>query len=150
VIAQRFGLKIIIAKDISKEEQDKGNPVFVDALKAGTYVPDTAMIEAVKAKVDAFEAKRKSYVIVGYPRTKVQAIALQRAGVIPERVVVFQGDRDACVSNFRERYGLILGEKLDPQAKLHLIESPEMEEAGLAAWEEYNYHINGVKEAYDF
>ena len=47
-------------------------------------VPDDVVIAVVKKQVTACEKACKSWVIEGFPRTKVQALALEQLGVIPD------------------------------------------------------------------
>lgn len=48
------------------------------------YVPDEIVVEIVKKQIAAFDKERKSWIIEGFPKTKVQGLALQRAGIIPD------------------------------------------------------------------
>jgi len=114
VIAQRFGFKVITTKEIIKEELQAKNEDFINALKRGEYIPDRVMIEAVKKRTKTLESNQKSYIISGFPRTRIQAIALQRAGVIPERIIFSAGNEARFTSSYRERYGSILGADLEP------------------------------------
>ena len=50
-------------------------------------VPDRLMIDLVAKKVTECEKEAKSYVIEGFPRTKVQALALEELGVVPDKVI---------------------------------------------------------------
>ena len=46
------------------------------------------MIELVKRQVENFETTAQSWVVEGFPRTKVQALALQKDGIIPDRFIL--------------------------------------------------------------
>ncbi len=46
------------------------------------------MIELVNQQLTELEKDGKNYVIEGYPRTRVQAIALQRMGIVPDKFFV--------------------------------------------------------------
>ena len=45
------------------------------------------MINLVKAEVDKYEANHESYFIQGFPRTKVQALSLQRLRIVPDKFI---------------------------------------------------------------
>ena len=44
------------------------------------------MVEIVKKRVEECEKEARSYVLEGFPRTKVQALALEEMGVLPDKV----------------------------------------------------------------
>lgn len=45
------------------------------------------MIELVKKEIDEHEKKNMSWIIQGFPRTRVQALSLQKMGVIPDKFI---------------------------------------------------------------
>lgn len=45
------------------------------------------MIELVEGQVSGFEKKSQSWIIQGFPRTRVQALSLQRMGVVPDKLI---------------------------------------------------------------
>ena len=49
---------------------------------------DDIVIELVNQQLAELEKDGKNYVIEGYPRTRVQAIALQRMAVVPDKFFV--------------------------------------------------------------
>jgi len=51
-----------------------------------SLVDDRAMVELVKKRVEECEKEARSYVLEGFPRTKVQALALEEMGVLPDKV----------------------------------------------------------------
>ena len=53
-------------------------------------VPDDVVIDIVKKKVQAVEKECRHWIIEGFPRTKVQALALQQLGVIPDKIIALQ------------------------------------------------------------
>ena len=48
---------------------------------------DEIVIELVKKEIESFEKKAQSWIIQGFPRTRVQALSLQRMGVIPDKFI---------------------------------------------------------------
>lgn len=51
-------------------------------------VDDDIVMELVNNEIQQFEKKGKSYIIAGYPRTRVQALSLQRMGITPDKFFV--------------------------------------------------------------
>lgn len=45
------------------------------------------VIEIVKEQIDYTEKIKKSWIVTGFPRTKVQALALQKMCVIPDKII---------------------------------------------------------------
>jgi len=52
------------------------------------YVKDEIVIELVSTLVKQMEKEQKSYIIEGFPRTEIQAIALMQMGVIPDKFIL--------------------------------------------------------------
>lgn len=48
------------------------------------------MIEFFNKQITEIEKDRKNYIVVGYPRTRIQAIALQRVGLIPDNIFILK------------------------------------------------------------
>lgn len=46
------------------------------------------MVQIVKQELENLQKEKKSFIIEGFPKTRVQALALQRAGIIPDAFVV--------------------------------------------------------------
>ena len=53
-----------------------------------SYVSDEIVIELLKLKVEECEREQRSYIIEGFPRTEVQAIAMQRMGILPDYFIL--------------------------------------------------------------
>lgn len=58
-----------------------------NALKNFTYVKDEIVIDIVKKHLDQL-GKDKSYILEGFPKTKQQGLALQKAGILPNAFIV--------------------------------------------------------------
>lgn len=43
-------------------------------------------------QIRQLEQEQKSWIIEGYPRTEMQAVALQKMGVIPDKIVLLEQD----------------------------------------------------------
>jgi len=73
-------------KEISKRS-DLGMKIE-DAYKRLTYVPDDIVTDLVKKHIENLEKENKSFVLEGFPKTRVQGLALQRAGIIPDSFII--------------------------------------------------------------
>jgi adenylate kinase family enzyme len=56
-------------------------------------VDDRIVIDLVKHQVDVFEKDGVSWIIEGFPRTKVQALSLQKTGIIPDRFILLNANK---------------------------------------------------------
>ena len=66
-------------------------------------VPDDVVIAVVKKQVTACEKACKSWVIEGFPRTKVQALALEQLGVIPDKMISLKCAEDKSLARLRQK-----------------------------------------------
>lgn len=48
------------------------------SIKSLGYVRDDLVIEIVKAEIEDLERKKLNYLLEGFPKTRIQALALQR------------------------------------------------------------------------
>ena len=85
----------LLIKEISKKT-DLGKTIeeYYRQLK---YVPDDIVTELVKKHIATLEKEKKSYVLEGFPKTRVQGLALQRDGVIPDTFLVLNLSDDDVV-----------------------------------------------------
>eukprot|EP00826_Nyctotherus_ovalis_P064848 TRINITY_DN9521_c0_g1_i13.p1 TRINITY_DN9521_c0_g1~~TRINITY_DN9521_c0_g1_i13.p1 ORF type:complete len:211 (-),score=29.31 TRINITY_DN9521_c0_g1_i13:21-653(-) len=71
-------------------EEDKRRQVEIClwyALKL-LVAPDDVVIELIKAYFTDSEYKEENYIVEGYPRTRIQAIELQRMNVVPDKFFI--------------------------------------------------------------
>lgn len=150
-LGARFKSLVISLSDLLRDEINKKGKhaqTIEQAFREGRYLQDDVVLEILMPALEKIEKNGSSYLLEGVPRTRVQALALQRAGVIPDRVVIIQPVREEFEPRFREKFVSILGHGKSATDKIHLTDSPECDEAFLNAWNEHNYHVNGVKEVY--
>jgi adenylate kinase len=109
-LAQARGLAHVSTGDLLRENVKRGTPLGSKAkgfMDKGEYVPDALVLDMLAARVSAPDC-RDGYVLDGFPRTDVQAQALeQRLGrkdqvvvvnleVSDETIVARQADRLTC------------------------------------------------------
>lgn len=66
---------------------------FVSVIIIVFLVDDSIVIELVKKEIEMCESEKMSWVIQGFPRTKVQALSLQKMAVIPDKFVYLSTDK---------------------------------------------------------
>lgn len=62
------------------------------SIKSVGYVRDEIVVDIVKSEIDEIERKKQNYFLEGFPKTRVQALALQRAGIIPDSFIILNKD----------------------------------------------------------
>ena len=50
-------------------------------------MPDDVVIDVVKNKIQEVEKDQQNWICEGFPRTKVQALSMQKLGVIPDKMI---------------------------------------------------------------
>ena len=66
-----------------------------------SLVEDHIVIELVKNQILSTEKEGQSWIIEGFPRTKVQALALQKIGVIPDKFILLDVKRSTAVTRVK-------------------------------------------------
>lgn len=96
------------------------------------------MIELVKNQILKTEKEGKSWIIEGFPRTKVQALALQKIGVIPDKFILLDVKESTSIARVKNTL-------IENNSALY---GPELDEVANQAVEEYYLNIKGVKSAF--
>lgn len=81
-----------------------------------------------------FEEKRQSWIIQGFPRTKTQALALQKMGLIPDKFVMLHTSRENSLKRLKN--SLIT---INPQ-----LYGDELEETASSCLVEYDLNMRAI------
>lgn len=78
------------------------------------------MVRLVKAEVDKAEETHQSWILSGFPRTKVQALSLQRLRIIPDKFINLKVRPETSLTKIKqrayERNPQLYGDELDQVA----------------------------------
>ncbi|CAG9320457.1 unnamed protein product [Blepharisma stoltei] len=143
-LASRFRVESVNVYDLLKNEVKKAGKHAEGVLTAwrqGTYVPDELVLDILMPVLEGLEKQGKSYILNGCPRTRVQSLALQRAGIIPDRIAILTADENAYKEKFRQNF--IESQEVKP------LDDSVADEASQRALEELTYNLNGVKDVYE-
>lgn len=141
-LSSRFNIEKVFLQDHLKAEVKKSGKhceSIQHSWNTGSYIPDSVILDIMLPIIEGLEKKESSYVLEGFPRTRVQCLALQRAGVIPDRVVLIRPDLVEFNLGVSEKIIELCSHRPDNQ-------KPVMSRA----WQEFEYHMNGVRAAYGF
>ncbi len=84
----------------------------MESRKTYSYIKDELVIELVKMQIQLLEKDEKSWIIEGFPRTRVsptsrtnilqlQALALQKMGILPDKFILLQIDEETSIEKVR-------------------------------------------------
>lgn len=102
-------------------------------------VDDGIVIDLVSKQIKGFEAKGQSWIIQGFPRTKAQALALQKMGIIPDKFILLKCKQTASISRLKNN---LLG--INQQ-----LFGPDLEELAANCLKEHELNLKGVREAFN-
>jgi len=96
------------------------------------------VIQIVNEHIVQSERLKKSWIVSGFPRTKVQALSLQKNQIIPDKVISLQRDEQKCLNSLREsapQRGEIYDKKHD--------------ELALKMYQEHDLNLRAVHETFN-
>ena len=138
-LAEYFGWACISVGDLLKKEVSKKTEhaaAIQEAFKLYRYGPDSIVIDLVKRQID--QQADNSWILEGFPRTQVQALALQKLGVIPDKVIQMSVVAGTTASRV----------KANLMAANSPLYGPELDEVAAQAVEEYELHQRGVNSTF--
>ncbi len=150
-LGEYFNWQSISVGDLLKKEVGKKSEygkAIVEAQKDYRYgkitnyivlVEDNIVIELVKKQIMNYEKENQSWIIEGFPRTKVQALALQKIGIIPDKFILLDVKRPTSVTKVKNN--------LIQAGTTHY--GPALDEISAQAVDEYELHAKGVKAAFN-
>ena len=139
-VSSRFQIEKVFLLDLLKAEVRKSGKYASEiqhCWNTGSYIPDNIIIDIMIPVVEELEKKGVSYMLEGFPRTRVQGLALQRAGVIPERLLLLIPPKNEFQQGFLERFSELSTQKPENQSIV-----------AERAYQEFEYHARGIRETY--
>ena len=91
----------LINKEISKRSEF--GKEIEESRKNYAYVKDEIVIKLVQSQIELMEQDQKSWIIEGFPRTEVQAVALQKMNIIPDKFIMLQQSSDDTFEKIKEK-----------------------------------------------
>ena len=90
----------LLNKEISKKS-DYGKQI-IEQRKSYAYIKDEIVMDLVQKQIDQCEKEQKSWIIEGFPRTKTQALALNRWGIIPDKFIMLEIGQNVSLEKVRQ------------------------------------------------
>ncbi|KAJ7544772.1 hypothetical protein O6H91_09G092600 [Diphasiastrum complanatum] len=122
LISKKYGLTHIATGDLLRAEVAAGTEYGKKAkeyMDQGKLVPDEVVVTMVTQKLAQSHAKKKGWLLDGYPRSLSQAEALQALGIKPSIFILLEVPEDILIDR-------VVGRRIDPiTGKIyHLTYSP--------------------------
>jgi len=130
---RRFPRKLRLARRC-KRHSVPSNMVSHQLWPLCFLVSDDIVTELVQKEIKDCEANNKSWVIQGFPRTKVQALSLQKMGIIPDKFVCLKVKDSASLARIKNN---LIGINQS-------LYGPELEDLATQCLQEYNLNMKGV------
>lgn len=66
-------------------------------------VDDEIVIDLVEKEISEYEKKSQSWIMQGFPRTRVQALSLQSMKIIPDRIINLEISRPVSTAHIKQK-----------------------------------------------
>lgn len=130
----------LLRKEIQKKSEF--GKQIVESRNTYSYVKDEIVIELVKHQIEQIEKEHQgasSWIIEGFPRTRLQAIALQKLGIFPDKFILLDVVENISIDKVKRN--------LKSEDEIINFQEEDIEQISENALTEYRLQIQGVKEA---
>ena len=110
MLRERYGAVHLSTGDMLREAVTAETDVGVRAkmyMESGQLVPDAVIIGIVQNRLAESDCMEQGWILDGFPRTMAQAMALERAGIRPDKVLFLEVPDDTIVQR-------VIGRRSDP------------------------------------
>ena len=162
-IKETFGVVHLSTGDILRAAVKAGTPLGIKAkefMDAGKLVPDELIIDVVCDRLKQDDCCKNGWLLDGFPRTKSQADALKKAGMIPDCFVLLDVPEEVLVER-------VTGRRTDPETGkiYHMSYSPppteeianrlvqrsdDTAEKVSLRYQDFKNNINAIKSSYEY
>jgi len=162
IIKAKYGVVHLSTGDILRAAVKEGTELGVKAkgfMDAGQLVPDELIIDVVCARLKQSDCVNQGWLLDGFPRTKSQAEALSKAGIVPDSFVLLDVPEEILVERVTGRRtdpvtGKIYHMKFSPpengEVAARLVQrSDDTEEKIKVRVKEFQSHISAIRSKYE-
>lgn len=110
MLQERYGMVHLSTGDMLREAVAAGTDVGVKAkafMESGQLVPDGVIIGIVQDRLTESDCVEQGWILDGFPRTVAQAMALEQAGIRPDKVLFLEVPDDTIIQR-------VVGRRSDP------------------------------------
>lgn len=145
-LSEHFGYDCVSVGDLLNKEINKKSDLgqlIQDHKKKYEYVPDEIAIELVMKYVEKSKKEQQpsQLIIEGFPRTRKQAMALVKAGLVPDKFILLEESEKATRTRIEDE----LYNAEDEEKRVTLAEARRISKRCV---DEQNYHMQGVLDVF--
>ncbi|KAM3139823.1 hypothetical protein pb186bvf_008065 [Paramecium bursaria] len=92
-LAEHLNYQFVSIGDIIKKELSKKNQMsqqIQDSINKFEYVKDDIVIQIAKTQLAQLESEKRNFIFEGFPKTRVQGLAFQKEGIIPDAFIILE------------------------------------------------------------
>lgn len=137
-------LKYISVSDLLIREINKrseyGKQIY-ESRKTYSYIKDEIVIDLVQNHIEECERKGQGWILEGFPRTRMQALALQNMKIIPDKIFMLNAESNVIMDRLNNKLFLGVGAQFQTPAEMNVIARNSICE--------YQVNLKGVKDQYN-
>jgi adenylate kinase len=111
---------------------------ILESMKTYSYVKDEIVISVVKNRIEELEKEQTSWIMEGFPRTRLQALALQEMRILPDKFILLNVTSSQSIEKVKKN--------LKSEESIVKYKAEEIDQLSKSAINEYKLNIDGVKE----
>lgn len=163
LIVEKYGVVHISTGDMLRAAVKAGTQLGVEAksyMDTGKLVPDDLVISMLKERITQPDCVENGWLLDGFPRTAVQAQALDDAGILPSSVLVLDVNDDVLIERVVGRrsdpvtgkiYHTVFSPATDPEVIARLTQrSDDTEEKARVRLATYYTHAQSIQDHYGY
>jgi adenylate kinase len=131
-----FSVDDLLNKEI-KKKSEIGQKILQER-ENNNYISDEVIIRLVDGQVQALEEAQKSWILEGFPKTRLQALAMQKMGIIPDKFILLYIDE----AKTQERMAMNMQSEENESGG----DQSKFNQLNFGSSKEFNLKIKGVKE----
>ena len=126
----------LLVREINKRSE-YGKQIF-ESRKNYSYIKDEIVIDLVRNHIEECERKDKGWILEGFPRTRMQAMALQNMKIIPDKIFLLNMADQILFERLNQKLFLGVGAQYNSEAQMKMLSKN--------AITEYKMNMHGVKD----
>jgi adenylate kinase len=119
------------------KKSEYGKQIY-ESRKTYSYIKDEIVIDLIQDKIELAEREGKGWILEGFPRTRMQAIALQNMKIIPDKIFFLNMADNILFERINSKLFLGVGAQFQSPQEMHNISRN--------ALTEYRVNLQGVKD----
>lgn len=160
-IVQKYDVVHISTGDMLRAAVRNSTPLGLEAksyMDSGDLVPDELVISMLKERITQQDCVEKGWLLDGFPRTQVQAKALDEADILPSAVIVLEVADEALIERVVGRrtdpetgkiYHMTFSPPNDPEVQARVVQrSDDTEEKARVRLKTYYTHAQSINDHY--